>query len=556
VRSKLYLIFALTFSSVLSAIAQSHEPWYHSTTIYQIYPRSYYDSDGDGIGDLPGIIQKLDYIKSLGYETVWLSPFYKGPQADFGYDISDYEDIAPEYGTLADAQKLIDETHKRGMKIVFDMVMNHTSDQHPWFKESMSSKTNPKADWYIWTDKPNHWSSQIRGTGWHYSKERNQYYWASFLPFQPDLNYRNPAVKKAMFDACRFWLAKGVDGFRLDMINSIYKDSLLRNNAASRRAVAKIQGSEKYRHTVKGSLNQPETFEFAKELRAVCDSFGDRILLGEVYGSHPVVKEFLGGEKNNGLGLVFNFEMLRFKYNAKYFGKLVVNLEKDFPSPYSPVYVFSNHDRRRSMTRLKDDMAKAKLLHTFQLTIRGAACMYYGEEIGMSDLRIPYKDALDPIGQKYKKVPRWLTELADETLNRDDLRTPMQWENTTNAGFSSTSKTWLPVNPNYTQINAKTEVLDENSLLLTVQHLLLLRKRNKALHEGSLEILPKQPHGILAYKRKLNGEEVIVVLNFSKKEKDVKVQEGLQSLYQLYKVDKYQGNTVHLSGLGAMILGK
>ncbi|MCW3125227.1 MAG: glucohydrolase [Bacteroidetes bacterium] len=543
-------------SLAISANAQNNEPWYHSTTIYQIYPRSYYDSNGDGIGDLPGIIQKLDYIKSLGYETIWLSPFYKSPQVDFGYDISDYTDIAPEYGTLADAQKLIDETHKHGMKIVFDMVMNHTSDQHPWFKESMSSRTNPKADWYIWADKPNHWSSQIRGTGWHYCKERNQYFWASFLPFQPDLNYRNPAVKKAMFDACRFWLAKGVDGFRLDMINSIYKDSLLRNNTASRRAVARSPETKKYRSTIKGSLNQPETFEFAKELRAVCDSFGDRMLLGEVYGTHPVVKEFLGGQKNNGLGLVFNFEMLRFHYNAKYFSKLVANLEKDFPAPYSPVYVFSNHDRRRSMKRLKDDMARAKLLHVFQLTTRGVSCMYYGEEIGMSDLQIPYKDALDPIGQKYKKVPRWLSELFDETLNRDDLRTPMQWDNSANAGFSTSAKTWLPVNPNYMQINAKTEVKDENSLLLEIQALLLLHKRNKVLHDGSLELIPKQPHGVLAYKRKLNDQEVIVILNFSKKPKEVKLSGTPNSLYQIHKTDKYDAGTVHLSALGAMILGK
>ncbi len=555
-RLNISLLFAIIVSFAFVTNAQPTTPWYHSTTIYQIYPRSYYDSDGDGIGDIKGIIEKLDYIQSLGYQTIWFSPFYKSPQADFGYDISDYTDIAPEYGTLADAQKLIDETHKRGMKIVFDMVMNHTSIEHPWFKESMSSRTNPKADWYIWADKPNRWKSMVGGTGWHYVKERNQYYWASFLPFQPDLNYRNPQVKKAMFDACRFWLSKGVDGFRLDMINSIYKDSLLRNNAASRSAVAHTPGAKKFIHTVKGFVNQPETFEFAKELRAVCDSFGDRMLLGEVYGSHPVVKEFLGGDTNNGLGLVFNFEMLRFKYNARYFRHLTANLEKDFPTPFSPVYVFSNHDRRRSMKRLKDNMEKAKLLHVYQLTTRGVACMYYGEEIGMSDLELPYKTALDPIGRKYKAVPRWLTNLADETLNRDDVRTPMQWNDSVNAGFSVASKTWLPVNANYKHINAATESKDENSLLNEIRSLLHLRKKYPVLKDGSLDIIEHQPHGILSYRRKLGNQEVIIVLNFSKKSKTVSVPEGWHSIYQITRDDKIQNGTINLNSLGAMILAK
>lgn len=550
-------ILAACFAFFIGKVAaQDSPPWYHNTNIYQIYPRSYYDSNGDGIGDLQGIIQKLDYIQSLGYETVWFSPFYASPQRDFGYDISDYLAIASEYGTLADVQQLIAETHRRGMKIVFDMVMNHTSDEHPWFKESKSSRNNPKADWYIWTDKPNHWHSVIGGGGWHYCKERNQYYWASFLPFQPDLNYRNPEVKKAMFDACRYWLAQGVDGFRLDMINSIYKDSLLRNNAASRRTVRHAPGSGKFIHTVKGHLNQPEAFRFAKELRAVCDSFGDKMLLGEVYGTHPVVREFLGGDKNDGLGLVFNFEMLRFKYKASYFRKLTESLERDFPDPFAPVYVFSNHDRRRSMKRLDGDMARAKLLQFYQLTTRGVSCMYYGEEIGMSDLAIPYKNALDPIGQKYKKVPRWLTELADETLNRDDLRTPMQWASGANSGFSTATKTWLPVNPNHDTINVATESADSSSILNEARTLLHLHKNNGALHYGKLSILPGQPRGVLAYSRQIGNEEVIVLLNFSRKAKKVAMPDKYHSVYSLYAGDKPEGLTVNLRGLGAAILSK
>jgi oligo-1,6-glucosidase/alpha-glucosidase len=232
-------------------------PWYHKTTIYQIYPRSFYDSNGDGIGDLQGILQKLDYIQELGFETIWVSPFFASPQADFGYDISDYTSIAPEYGTLEDADQLIGEVHRRRMRIILDMVMNHTSMEHAWFKESRSSQNNPKADWYIWRDQPNNWQSMTGGSGWHYVGERNQYYWASFLPFQPDLNYRNPAVKEAMFNIIRFWLARGVDGFRLDLFNVIYKDAEFRNNPFSFRLIPAGDEPSSFFQVAKYTLNLP-----------------------------------------------------------------------------------------------------------------------------------------------------------------------------------------------------------------------------------------------------------------------------------------------------------
>lgn len=503
-------------------MAQSQSPWYHHTSIYQVYPRSFYDSNGDGIGDIQGIIQKLDYIKDMGYEAIWFSPFYTSPQRDFGYDISDYKNIAPEYGTLADAEQLIKEVHARGMKVIFDMVMNHTSDEHSWFKESASSKNNPKADWYTWRDKPNNWKSLIGGTGWHYCEARKQYYWASFLPFQPDLNYRNPEVKKAMFDVVRFWLEKGVDGYRLDIFNSIYKDEKFRSNAAVRREVAKQGWSKDYVRTVKGYVNLPESIEFAKELRKVCDAYGDKILIGEIYGNHDLVKNYLGTEKNDGLGLVFNFEMLRFKFNAPYFKKLITELETDFAEGYMPVYVFSNHDRRRSMKRLRGDVEKAKLLHTLQLTARGVPCMYYGEELGMTDGRIKYKNGLDPIAQKYKWVARFLTDLADETLNRDDVRTPMQWDSTLNAGFTKNATGWLPVNPDYKEVNVATAQKDDSSLLNTVRRLLWLRKNSAALNYGSLNILSNVPRQVLAFKRVHGAEEITVYLNVSAKAQRIK----------------------------------
>ena len=502
-------------------------PWYHHTSIYQIYPRSFYDSNGDGIGDIAGIIQKLDYIKATGYQTIWCSPFFKSPQQDFGYDVADYCDIAPEYGTLADAQQLIDEVHKRGMKIVFDMVMNHTSVEHPWFKADIGHKTQDdrQKDFYIWADKPNNWKSMTGGSGWQYSPERKQYYWASFLPFQPDLNYRNPEVKKAMLDNVRFWLKRGVDGFRLDIFNVIYKDAQLRNNPFSWKAVPDEKNPNGFFQKFKYTINQPESMAFAKELRSVCNEFGDRMLLGEVSGDRKTIRKFSGEEKNDGLGLVFNFEMLRFKFRAKYFHELVSGIEQDFPEPFMPVYVFSNHDRRRSMKRLNNDVQKAKLLHLFQLTVRGVPCMYYGEETGITDARIPFKQGLDPIAQKMKKYPRFIFDLAGETPNRDELRTPMQWDSSFNAGFSKSAKTWLPVNADFRTVNVEKESEDKNSLLSYVQQVLKIRNENEAFTKGSLELISQKelPENVLGYKRKLGNEEFTVVLNFGKKNKTVTV---------------------------------
>ena len=551
----IFLQFNLTGQTTVVAVTQ---PWFHTTNVYQIYPRSFYDSNGDGIGDIQGIIQKLDYIKGLGFQTIWCSPFFLSPQKDFGYDISGYTQIAPEYGTLKDAEQLITEVHKRGMKIVFDMVMNHTSDEHPWFKESSSSRTNAKVDWYLWRDKPNGWRSQTLGKGWHFVKERNQYYWASFLSFQPDLNYRNPEVKKAMFDAVKFWLAKGVDGFRLDMFNSIYKDAAFRNNVASRKEASRHYNTQGFKRSITGSVNQPESFEFAKQLRSVCDSFGDRMLLGEVYGNHQMVRRFLGEKQNDGIGLVFNFEMLRFNFKANYFNHIIGNLEKDFPTPFMPVYVFSNHDRRRSMKRLNGDVRKAKLLHLMQLTVRGVPCMYYGEEIGMQDARMPYKDALDPIPHEHKFVPRFLVDMAGETLNRDELRTPMQWDSTQAAGFSSSSKTWLPVHTNFRQVNVQKEENDQNSLLNMVQQLLKIRNSNTAISAGSLKLLDQKllPKGVLAYLRTLNDEEIVVLINFTKHKKVFQLNGTYNNILAVNKTDSYSNGKICLDTFGGIILKK
>jgi alpha-glucosidase len=542
-------------------------PWYHKTTIYQVYPRSFKDSNGDGIGDIRGIIQKLDYLHELGFETIWFSPFFSSPQADFGYDISNYTDISPEFGTMDDAFELIEQMHKRGMKIVLDMVLNHTSIEHPWFKESRSSRDNPKADWYIWRDGlsspfrrgaggkvPNNWQSMTGGSGWHYAPERDQYFWSSFLPFQPDLNYRNPEVKKTMLDIVRFWLNKGVDGYRLDIFNVIYKDAEFRDNPFAFKLMPSVNDSSAYFQQAKYSVDQPECFNFAKELRSVCDEFGEKLLIGEVIAKTNVARKFLGDDVNNGLTLVFDFGMLTFDFTASYFRELVRQTETHFPHPFMPVYVFSNLDKRRSIHRLGDDARKAKLLHMFQLTARGVPCMYYGEEIGMTNRKIPFGAALDPIPHKYKRLPRIIFDSLGVTVNRDEVRTPMQWDGTMNAGFSTGEQTWLPVHENYKTINVEKESEEATSLLHTIRALLKVRTQEKALREGSLHLFEGLlPENVLGYGREFEKERVAVFLNFS--ERAVEFPFGAtECLFQLSPGSQIKSKSICLDGYGGMIV--
>ncbi|HEX8992791.1 MAG TPA: alpha-amylase family glycosyl hydrolase [Anaerolineales bacterium] len=533
----------------------SPSPWFHHTTIYQIYPRSYYDSNADGIGDIPGIIQKLDYLRDLGVETIWCSPFFKSPQRDFGYDVSDYEDIAPEYGTLDDCLRLIEQVHQRGLRIIFDLVMNHTSDQHPWFLESRSSRDNPRADWYLWRDKPNNWQSYTRFRGWHYAPERRQYYWASYLPFQPDLNYRNPAVKQAMFEMVRFWLRKGVDGFRLDMFNSIFKDAQFRNNPLASQFLPNDTPPSRFFQEARYSTNQPESFAFAQELRAVCDEFGEKMLLGEVSGPRAMIRRFMGDEANNGLALVFDFHMLGLKFTAGFFRDIISQLEQHFEDPFMPVYVFSNHDAPRSIWRLGNDRTKARLLLLLQLTVRGVPCMYYGEEVGMTDANFARSTALDPIAHEFRLIPDFLFDRLGITINRDVVRTPMQWDATRNAGFSSASQTWLPVNSDYPTVNVAVESTLPDSLLNTGRELLNLRTSENALHAGSLELLDNLPDGVLGYLRRWGGNELAIYLNFSPAPARIASRGGRWTpLYRLSPADDfYDGETV-LSPFSGMIL--
>jgi len=530
-------------------------PWYHRTTIYQIYPRSFYDANGDGIGDLQGMIQKLDYIRDLGFETIWASPFFASPQGDFGYDISDYTEIAPEYGRLTDALQLIEEVHRRGMKIVFDMVLNHTSVEHPWFRESRASRDNPRADWYIWRDRPTNWQSMIGGSGWHFDAQRRQYYWASFLPFQPDLNYRNPVVKQTMLDTVRFWLDRGVDGFRLDVFPVIYKDAEFRNNPFAFKLLPTEDDFSSFFQQSKYTAHLEETFAFAEDLRIVCNEYGVKLLLGEVAGNRSTIRRYLGADENTGLTHVFDFGMLNFKFSADFFRELVTDIEAKFRDPFMPVYVFSNHDKPRSIYRLGSDERKAKLLHLFQLTVRGVPCMYYGEELGMTNLRLPARTALDPIAHRYRFVPGWLLDRLSIQTNRDEVRTPMQWNGMKHAGFSSADRTWLSVHANYRTVNVELEEGQPGSLLNTIRALLRIRNAERALQEGSLEWIAPLPEGVLGYARKLGVEKSVILMNFSEQRKEFQM-ETVHPLFRLSAGDAVKEQTIRLDGFGGMILKK
>lgn len=515
---------------------QSDLPWWKRTTVHQIYPRSFSDQTGDGIGDLQGIIDRLDYIQWLGLETIWLSPFFDSPQADFGYDISDHFGVAPEYGSREDCRRLIDEIHARGMKVVLDMVLNHTSDQHPWFIESRSAREATYRDFYIWRDgrkpydgaPPNNWRSMLGGSGWHYDEHTDQWYWASFLPFQPDLNYRSPGVKRAMLDVV-YWLREGADGLRLDIFNAIYKDAAFADSPRSLRAVPSEDNPGGFFQRAIHTQNHPDTLAFARELRAVVDEFEDpsRFIVGEVFGSADLLREYCG-PSGEGLNLVFLFKSLRTPFRAGAFRELVAEFESAFSEPLHPTYVFGNHDRPRQMERLGNDVARARLLATFQMTVRGVPFIGYGDELGLSHHEMPREAAGDPLARRFRFIPKLrLPALRRRGIltNRDECRSPMAWHGGPHAGFAppDAPKPWLPLHPQSAVMNVAAQREDPGSVLVSYRRTLQLRARSLALSAGSLEIIdpPADPNKIFAYRRAYEGadreETAEIFLNFSKR---------------------------------------
>ncbi len=501
-------------------------PWWKTSVMYHIYIRSFCDGNGDGIGDLQGVLNKLDYLQEMGYGAIWISPFTESPQQDFGYDVSDYQSVSPLSGDMGLFEKLLEEVHKRGMKLILDLVLNHTSDQHSWFKESSSSRDNPKADWYVWKDgkgkngmkRPNNWRAMSGNRAWNYHPVRKQFYYTGFLPFQPDLNYDNPEVKQAMFDMVRFWLKKGVDGFRLDIISAIYEDPQLRNNPFTFVPFPSDKSLSILFQHLKYNFLQERSFEFATELRKVVDEFPDKFIVGETHGEESLIRKFCKYQGKEGLHTIFLFKTITTPFKAKAYYKLVKTFEDNFSESLMPTYVFGNHDRTRMMKRLGGDIRKAKLLALFQLTVRGVPFIYYGEELGMTKVRIPLTQAQDPIGVRNKMIPQFIMDSITETLNRDECRTPMQWDGTKNAGFCPEEvKSWLPIHENHTSLNVQQSMQNENSQLNFYKKCIHLRNRTPALHNGNLTLKDDLCSGkILAFTRTHGQDSLLVLLNMSR----------------------------------------
>ncbi|MGE5519623.1 MAG: alpha-amylase family glycosyl hydrolase [Candidatus Dadabacteria bacterium] len=479
--------------------------WWQSGVIYQIYPRSFQDSNADGVGDLKGIIQRLDYLKWLGITAIWISPIYPSPMADFGYDISDYTGIHPLFGTMDDFDLLLSETHDRNIKLILDLVPNHTSDLHPWFLESRSSRDNPKRDWYIWKDAnddgraPNNWLSVFGGSAWEWDEHTDQYYYHAFLKQQPDLNWRNPEVQKAMYEVMRFWLEKGVDGFRVDVMWHMIKDEQLRDNPLNPDYQPHMATYEQLLPVY--STDQPEVHDIVHSMRKVLDEYSERMMIGEIYlPIHKLVTYY--GVDRKGAHLPFNFMLLSLPWDAQKIASAVSEYEGALPQHGWPNWVLGNHDQPRITSRV--GLQQAKVAAILLLTLRGTPTIYYGEELGMTDVPIPFDEVQDPQG----------LNMPDKNLSRDPSRTPMQWDSNQYAGFS-TVKPWLRISSSYKRVNTESERRDPNSHLNLYRRLIQLRQQEASLTIGNYQpvFADKQ---CLAYIRQAPGEHrFMIVLNLT-----------------------------------------
>jgi alpha-glucosidase len=519
--------------------ASADDVWWKHAVIEEIYPRSFADSNGDGVGDLNGIAEHLDYLRDLGIDAIWIAPMYPSPQVDFGYDISDYENIDPQYGTLADFDRLEAAAQQRGMRIILDMVLNHTSDQHKWFIESASSRDNPKADWYVWNSgipvdspgvgdfqkkneheglvPPNNWESFFGGSAWQWVPARRQFYYHKFYKQQPDLNWRNPAVEAAMFDVMKFWLRRGVAGFRLDAIPELYEDAQLRDERDL--GGTNDQGDPNLEEV--RTANQPEMHDLLRRLRAMVDRFpGNRVLIGETYPPNIAVLDgWYGGAAHDELDLPMDM-LLGFgndsKFRAAYFRRAIEEAETELHGS-QPLFVFDNHDNDRSIDRFGDGLHNieiAKGIATILFTSRATAITYYGAELGMTTQTPRRKeDVKDPIG-----ITGWPREKG-----RDGERTPMQWTPGPQAGFSTNSDTWLPIAPDFKTVNVETESADPNSLLNWYKKLIAIRRQNSALHDGSMVMIDSNDPDVLSFVRPAQGKgsAVVVAINMSASTKTV-----------------------------------
>ncbi|WP_027132596.1 alpha-amylase family glycosyl hydrolase [Geminicoccus roseus] len=477
--------------------------WWKHGIVYQIYPRSFQDTDGDGIGDLEGIRRRLDHLAWLGVDAVWVSPIYPSPMADFGYDVADYCGIDPMFGTMDDFDRLVGEIHARGLKLILDFVPNHTSDQHPWFQESRRSRSSPKRDWYIWRDAapdggpPNNWNSNFGGSGWEWDEATGQYYYHAFLKEQPDLNWRNPEVQAAMHDVLRFWMRRGVDGFRVDVIWHLMKDATFRDNPPNP-AYDPSQGDINKTLQVY-STDQPEVHDIVAGMRSVLEEFDDRVLIGEIYLPVERLVAYYG-ENLEGAHLPFNFQLIHMAWDAGDIAALVEEYEAAIPKGGWPNWVLGNHDQTRIAGRVGP--AQARVAAMLLLTLRGTPTMYYGDEIGIGRVEIPPGAVQDP----------WEKNEPGLGLGRDPQRTPMQWEGSLHAGFT-TGRPWLPVAPNATVCNVAALAKDQGSILTLYRRLIEFRRRHPALSIGSY-VGAHVDGKAFAYERRHDGERLLIALNF------------------------------------------
>lgn len=479
--------------------------WWQNGIIYQVYPRSFQDSNDDGVGDLRGIISRLNYLKELGITTIWLSPIYPSPMKDFGYDISDYVGIHPLFGNITDFDELLTEIHARDMKLILDLVPNHTSDQHPWFIESSSSKENPKREWYIWHDAkkngspPNNWLASFGGTAWEWDKATGQYYYHAFLKEQPDLNWRNPQVQQAMFNVMRFWLDKGVDGFRVDVIWHLIKDTQLRDEPLNPNYQSFMATYDQLLHVY--STDQPEVQDIVQRMRAVLDEYSERMMIGEIYlPIHKLVTYY--GMHNNGANLPFNFLLLSLPWQAQNVRQAIDEYEGALPQKGWPNWVLGNHDQPRITSRV--GLQQSHIAAILLLTLRGTPTMYYGDEIGMGDVAIPFEEVQDPQG----------LNMPDKNLSRDPARTPMQWNTNSNAGFTN-GKPWLRLHKSFYRQNVEIEKANPYSMLSLYSKLIALRQKEPSLHIGSYKAVHSDTQ-LIVYTRSAAGcDSFLIVLNFT-----------------------------------------
>ncbi|HEY2482318.1 MAG TPA: alpha-amylase family glycosyl hydrolase [Caulobacteraceae bacterium] len=529
-------------------MAAADNDWWRGSVLYQIYPRSFMDTNGDGVGDLPGVTAKLDYVASLGVAGVWLSPFFTSPMKDFGYDVSDYRSVDPRFGTLADFDALVARAHELGLKVIIDQVWSHTSDRHPWFIECAASRENPRSDWYVWADArddgtpPNNWLASFGGPSWTWGPRRRQYYLHNFLTEQPDLNYWNPAVQAAILDVARFWLDRGVDGFRLDVINYLFHDPALTDNppVAHDGPLALPTRFQRHIH----DRSRPQTLDFVARLRALLDAYPDRMSVGEVVDDPALPRQIEYTAGDNRLHTAYSFHLLSARRAPP---ELFVEAIASWADANAwPSWSLGNHDVARFASRLAgDDPAHARVLMAILLALPGTIFLYQGEELGLPQAEVPFERLADPFA-----IAAWTGGAG-----RDGARTPMPWTaEGANAGFSTADDTWLPLDPRHRALAVGRQLADDSSMLALTRRLVALRTAHGALRLGAAEVAPA-PDGVLAFRRTLGGEALLCVFELAGQAAEVPIPASTRVVFAVTGAESLQAGVLGLPAFGGAILG-